>query len=151
MCTTSGENAATAGSIASAISDVIDKHSLSWDNVVAISMDNTSVNFGRRSGILTRLQSEYCPHLYGMDCPCHIIHNTAEQGYEAFSKSSGFDVEELAVDLCHWFDKSTKRKAELESYSQFCDVRYRQILDFCSTRWLCMQAVIKRVIDMYEP
>ena len=151
MCTTSGENAATAESITLAINGVIEKHCLSWTNVVAISMDNTSVNFGRRSGILTRLQREFCPHLYGMGCPCHIIHNTAEQGYKAFSKSSGFDVEDLAVDLCYWFDKSTKRKAELESYSQFCDVQYRQVLDFCSTRWLCMQAVIHRVIDMYEP
>ena len=114
-------------------------------------MDNTSVNFGRRSGILSRLQRESCPHLYGIGCPCHIIHNTAEQGYKAFTQSSGFDLEELAVDLCYWFDKSTKRKAELESYSQFCDVQYRQVLDFCSTRWLCMQEVIKRVIDMYEP
>ncbi len=140
-----------AESIASAIGSVIVKHSLSWDNVVAISMDNTSVNFGRRSGIMSRLQREFCPNLYGMGCPCHIIHNTAEQGYKAFSKSSGFDIENLSVDLCYWFDKSTKRKAELESYSQFCDVQYRQILDFCSTRWLCMQAIIRRIIDMYEP
>ena len=55
------------------------------------------------------------------------------------------------MDLCYWFSKSSKRKAELESYSQFCDIEYRQILDFCSTRWLCMRAVIKRVIEMYEP
>ncbi len=48
MCTASGENAATAQSITSAINGVIDKHSLSWNNVVAISMENTSVNFGRR-------------------------------------------------------------------------------------------------------
>ena len=128
MCTTSGENAATAEFITLAINDVMEKHCLSWTNVVAISINNTSVNFGRRSCILTRLQREFCPHLYGMGCPCHIIHNTAEKGYKAFSKSSGFDVEDLAVDLCYWFNKSTKRKAELESYSQFCDVQYRQVL-----------------------
>ena len=110
MCTTSGEDAATAESIASAIGNVITKHSLSWTNVVAISMDNTSVNFGRRSGILSRLQREVCPHLYGMGCPCHIIHNTAEQGYKAFSKLSGFDMEALAVDLCYWFDSQRKER-----------------------------------------
>ena len=58
ICTTSGENAATAEAIASAINGVVSRHSLSWNNVVAISMDNTSVNFGRRSGILARLKSE---------------------------------------------------------------------------------------------
>lgn len=55
------------------------------------------------------------------------------------------------MDVCYWFDKSTKRKAELNSYSEFCDIEYKKILDFCSTRWLCMQAVVKRIIDMYEP
>ena len=83
MCTTSGETAATAESISSAINDVFEKHTLSWTNVVAISMDNTSVNFGRRSGILTRLQRELCDHLYGIGCPCHILHNTAKQGYKS--------------------------------------------------------------------
>lgn len=64
MCTTTGESAATAASIVGATNSVMNKHSLSWANVVAISMDYTSVNFGRRNGILTRLQNEYCPHLY---------------------------------------------------------------------------------------
>ena len=151
ICTTSGENAACSETITSAINSSFIKHSLSWSNVVAISMDNTSVNFGKHGGILTRIQKEYCPHIYGMGCPCHIIHNTAEQGYKAFLRSSGFDLEEVAVDLCYWFDKSTKRKSELESYSQFCDIEYKQVLDYCSTRWLCSQVVTKRIIDMYEP
>lgn len=151
MCTTAGEKAATAEAIVSSIIGVFQKLSLPWMNVVAISMDNTSVNFGKRKGILTQLKKESCPHIYGMGCPCHIIHNMAEKGYKAFSVASGFDIEELAVDVCYWFDKSTKRKASLESFSTFCDIEYKQMLDFCSTRWLCMHAVVKRMIDMYEP
>ena len=151
MCTTAGEKAATAEAIVSSIISVFQKLSLPWMNVVAISMDNTSVNFGKRKGILSQLKKESCPHIYGMGCPCHIIHNTAEKGYKAFSVASGFDIEELAVDVCYWFDKSTKRKASLESFSTFCDIEYKQMLDFCSTRWLCMHAVVKRMIDMYEP
>jgi len=111
-------------------------------------VSNTSVNLGRRnSGILTRLQGEFCLHLYGISCPCHIVHTIAKQGCKAFFKSSGFDVEELTGDLCYWLDELIKRKAELESYSQFCDVQYKQILDICSTRLSSLQAVIKRVID----
>ena len=40
--TSSGKRASTTMSIASAINSVLDKHSLSWANVVAISMDNNS-------------------------------------------------------------------------------------------------------------
>ena len=58
----------------------------------------------KHNGILARLFVLTC-------MPCHILHNTAEQGYKAFC-SCGFDLEELAaVDLCYWFDKSTKTKA----------------------------------------
>ena len=116
MCSTSGEAAATASSITLAINSVMTKHSLPWSNVVAISMDNTSVNFGKRSGILTRLQTDFCPHLYVVGCSCHLIHNTAKQGYRAFRASSHFDLEEVAVDLCYCFDKSTKRKIDTANF-----------------------------------
>ena len=32
---------------------------------------------------------------------------------------SGFNVEDLAIDLFYWFDKSTKRKALLSEYCNF--------------------------------
>ena len=38
MCTTTGESAAIAASIIAAINNVMNKHSLSWANVVAISI-----------------------------------------------------------------------------------------------------------------
>ena len=38
------------------------------------------------------------------DCPCHIIHNTANKAAEPFSEVSRFDVEDFFVDLFHWFD-----------------------------------------------
>ena len=73
-----------------------------------------------------------------MGCPCHIIHNTAQKASQAFCSVSdgtcslisatlyiasnysykraqitGFDVDDFLVDLYFYFDKSTKRKAEL--------------------------------------
>ena len=60
-----------------------------------------------------------------MGCPCHIAHNTANTGGEAFTQEVGFDIEEVVVDLFYWFDKSTKRKSLLEEYCCFCDVEYR--------------------------
>ena len=34
-------------------------------------------------------------------------------GAEAFEVETGFDVEDMLVDLYYWFDKSTKRKNQL--------------------------------------
>ena len=33
----------------------------------------------------------------------------------------------MIIDVYYWFDKSTKRKAELADYYTFCDVAYRDI------------------------
>ena len=42
-----------------------------------------------------------------------MVHNTDTKAAEAFEVESGFDVEDMLVDLCYWFDKSTNRKNEL--------------------------------------
>ena len=39
-------------------------------------------------------------------CPCHIVHNTANKGAEMFMMESGFDVEDMLVDILYWFNKS---------------------------------------------
>ena len=77
------------------------------------------------------------PDVYFVDCSCHITHNAARKwgdsfsgssGFDvedsrkwgdSFSGSSGFDVEDLVVDLYYWFDKSTKRKNELNEFCVF--------------------------------
>ena len=55
--------------------------------------------------------------VYFVDCPCHMVHNAERKGDDSFSGASGFDVEDLVVDLYYWFDKSTKLKNEL---NEFC-------------------------------
>ena len=47
---------------------------------------------------------------YFMGCPCHIVHNIASKGSKAFTRISGFDLEDLCVDAFYWFDKSTNVK-----------------------------------------
>lgn len=84
-----------------------------------------------------------------MGCPCHITHNTASTAADAFCKVTGFDVEELAVDVFYWFDKSTKRKSSLEEYCCFCDVGYKQVLKHVSTRWLSLETAIERILKLY--
>ena len=56
------------------------------------------------------------------------------QAGSAFALCCAFDAEEFAIDLYYWFDKSTKRKNELQSYCEFCDQEYRAIIKHVSTR-----------------
>ena len=46
-------------------------------------------------------------------CPCYIIHNTANKGVSSFALETGFNIEDMLVDVFHLLDKSSKRKNTL--------------------------------------
>ena len=83
-------------------------------------------------------------------CPCHIIHNVAQQAGEGFTKACGFDIKEFAIDLYYWFDKSTKRKNELKSYCTFCDQENREIVKHVSTCSLSLEVAIERSLKQFS-
>ncbi len=54
------------------------------------------------------------------------------------------------IDLFYWFEKSTKRKANLGEYCTFCDVVYRQIVKHVNTRWLSLERAVGRVLQQFD-
>ena len=132
MCTTSGIDAATAKAIFDKMSGVLSNYKMPWDNCIGLGVDNTSVNTGRHNSVISRVHA-INPNVYLMGCPCHIAHNTASGAADALRNETGFNVEELVVDMFYWFDKSTKQKSSLEEYCCFCDVQYRKIIKHVST------------------
>ena len=82
-------------------------------------------------------------------CPCHIVHNTSAAAASAFSCTTGFEVEDMMVDLYYWFDYSTKRKNKLAEYADFCNQEYRQIVKHVSTRWLSLEKSVTRTLTQY--
>ena len=82
MCMSSD---ATAEGIFSKMQEALDKHEISWNNCVGISLDNTSVNMGCHNSIRTRVVGAN-PAAYILGCPCHIVHNIASKANEAFEQ-----------------------------------------------------------------
>ena len=150
MCTTSGYGAATAETIFQKMDSVVKAHGIPWENCVSLSVDNASVNMGIRNSIRSRLE-KVSKHVFTHGCLCHILHNADGRASSALAKTTGFDMEELAVDLSYWFDKSTKRKAGLEECCAFCDTAYKNIISHVSTRWLSLEKVIDRSPELYAP
>ena len=118
MGTTQG---GTANEIFQKMNSVFTTSSISWQQCIGLSVDNTAVNMGIRNSIKTRVLRENSS-AYIMGCPCHIIHNTAIAGNKAFVESCGFDVGDFAVDNFYWLDKSSKRKNLLLEYCEFVDI-----------------------------
>jgi hypothetical protein len=150
MCTTSGKGCGTALGIFGKMDEVLTTHSIPWDNCVALSVDNTSVNLGVRNSLKVHTCKKHSG-IYVFGCPCHILHNCASKAGTAFGNSTGFDVQDLCVDAFYWFEYSTNRKGGLESFCIFCDTEYKQVIKYCSTRWLSLESSITRLLRMYEP
>ena len=84
-------------------------------------------------------------------CPCHIFPNTTDKGTEMFLLESGFDVEDMLVDIFYWFDKISEGKLELEEFCSLCDQEYRKNIKHVSTRWLSLETVVTQTLRLYQP
>ena len=145
ICLTSDS---TADAIFTIINDTLKSYDIDWNMCVAFGVDNTNVNMGRRNSIRTRVEAEN-ESVYFVGCPCHMVHNTACKASEVFGVATGFDVEDMLVDLYYWFDKSTKRKNELLDFCNFCNVEYRKVVKHVSTRWLSLEYAVDRALLQY--
>ena len=112
MCTITGPTGGTAEVIFAKMNQVLSACDVSWINCVGFGVDNASVNIGKHNSIKSRALRANS-NIYFVGCPCHLAHNTASAASHRFSVTTGFDKEDLSVDLFYWFDKSTKRKSTL--------------------------------------
>lgn len=148
MCATRGRDAGKAEEIFNKIDFCMEKYKIPWTNCKGFSVDNTNVNIGARNSIKSRAL-EKNKFICFVGCPCHMVHNTASKSASAYALKSGFDVEDFAVDLFYWFDKSTNRKGILNEFCDFHDIEYKKILKHVNVRWLSLELSIQRVLKQF--
>jgi hypothetical protein len=124
------------------------KMNIPYANCVGLSVDNASVNVGRLKSLKT-LMLKKNPALFTLGCPCHMIHNAGNAAGKAFCESTGFNIEDLCVDIYYHFEYSSKRKGLLLEFNQFCDIESRNILKYISTRWLSLATCVDRILDQF--
>ncbi|KAK1898498.1 Protein FAM200B [Dissostichus eleginoides] len=150
MCTTSGRRFDTAEVIYTKINDTLQENDIPWRNCVGLSIDNAPVNTGARNSISARMLKEN-GSIYIHGSPCHIIHNTAKHAGQKFMEISGFDPEDLTVDVGYWFKGSTNRKGYLAEFCEFHESEYMEMLLHISMRWLSLERCITRILRQYGP
>lgn len=67
----------------------------------------------------------------------------------ALTSATGFDTEEIAIDVVYWFDKSTKRKAGLEKFCVFCDTAYKVVIAHASTHWPSLEKAVTHILEAW--
>ncbi|KAK0146582.1 Protein FAM200B [Merluccius polli] len=148
MCTTTGQSCGTAEVIYKKINETLQESNIPWRNCVGLSIDNAPVNTGAKNAIADRMLREN-GSIYIHGCPCHIIHNTAKHAGQ--KQISGFDPEDLTVDVGYWFKGSTNRKGYLAEFCDFHGSEYMEMLLHISVRWLSLERCITQILWQYGP
>ena len=121
----------TAEALFNNINSILRENRVDWKNCVAVGLDNTAVNLGKKNSIMTRVLAKN-KNIFINGCPCHIIHKTPNKAAERFSEVPRFHVEDLLVDLFHWFDKSSKRKVTPSFQLKIIDLASSRLSAFFS-------------------
>ena len=127
-----GTDVSTAEAMFQSVDNQLNNRDISWDYCLTIGLDHANVNIGDHNSIKSRAK-EKDGSIVIAGCPWHILHNASCKAGEMFSQVTNFDIEDHAIDLFHWFDKSSKRKSLLKEHYEFCDTDYSKIIKFIST------------------
>ena len=63
---------------------------------------------------------------------------------------TGFDIEDMLVDVFQWFDKSNKRKSTLEEFREFMEQEYKNIIKYVFTRRLSLESPDTRCLKLFK-
>ena len=73
-----GRDSSTAEVMFNSIDSQLSKHEISWDNCVALGVDNTNANIGAHNSIKSRAQAKN-DYVIDAGCTCHILHNASQK------------------------------------------------------------------------
>ena len=114
------------------------------DNIVGYASDTTNVMFGQHHSVVSFLK-ERLSHLFVIKCLCHSAHLCASHACEKLPRS----IETLIRDIYSHFSHSAKRIAQYKTFQRFTDTEPHKILKPSQTRWLSLEACVRRVLEQW--
>ncbi|XP_076812013.1 zinc finger protein 862-like [Clavelina lepadiformis] len=141
----------TSAQITNFILSSIQENGLDMKQLSSFSADIAPVNFGGsqhsgKNNVFSRLK-EQTLHLIPVGCPAHILHNAAEKGSERLT----LDIETIVLKIGSHFKSQTGRAMRLKHFCEELDSNYSTLPTHTPTRWTTLDAVLERMIDLWEP
>lgn len=115
------------------------------DYISAFCSDGASTMMGDNSGVARRFQIDN-PNIVIVKCPSHILHLCAQNSIIEFP----INIEKFCSDLNKYFCHSAKRNHVLIEFEAELNADINKILRQASTRWLSLEACIKRILELYD-
>jgi len=114
-------------------------------NMIGFASDGANSMMGLNNSLKTLIQKDI-PQLFIMKCICHSLALCANY---ACSKLP-VEVETLIRDIYNFMHQSYKRQTEFKQFQVFYDLKPNKLLQPSQTRWLSVNAAVKRVIEQYD-
>ena len=129
----------------------LQKNDLDLKRLTSFCADKEPVNFGGsqlsgENNVFYRL-IQRATQLIPVGCPAHILHDAAEKG----SDSLTVDVETIVLKIGNHFKSQTSRAVSLKQFCEQLDTNYSTLATHTQTRWTTLDAVLERMIDLWEP
>ena len=115
-------------------------------NLIGFAADGAAVMHGRNHSVAVLLKKD-CPNLFCMKCICHSFALCTSYACKELPAS----VETMARDVYNYIQNSPKRIEEFTCIEKLLEIKPKKILHPSQTRWLSLEAVVKRLIELYDP
>nr|CAI5858476.1 unnamed protein product [Callosobruchus analis] len=136
----------TAGGLTQAIVDLLEKFEINKNNVIGFAADNASVMMGQFGGVQAKLKELVNPDIFVLGCICHSLHLCASEA----CKKIPSEAEEFVQDIYNYICRSPKRLKVYEEFQAFIDLKPHKLLTLSQTRWLSLEAVVKRILEKWQ-
>ena len=108
------------------------------------SVDNTNVTYGIHKSVYTKLRNTQKDHLPGK-CHAHRVRNTVKHALDNLS----IHVENVVLKIYSFFSSSAKLRESLKEFCEFCEIEFRELLRYITTRWLSLNPVVSRILQSW--
>ncbi|XP_063838163.1 uncharacterized protein LOC135087290 isoform X3 [Ostrinia nubilalis] len=126
--------------------NTLKENNVPLQNWIGFCSDTTAVMMGQHNSVSQLIKLNY-PQVFVSKCSCHMIHLVASKACTKLSNS----LEDLCRNVYNHFGRSPKNSAAFKEFQSFHEVKPHKILRACQTRWLSLQACVRRILEQWEP
>nr|XP_029734554.1 uncharacterized protein LOC115269891 [Aedes albopictus] len=133
-------------SIYNAIIDQFQKDDIPYkERLKGFASDGAAVMMGVSNSVMRLLKSD-CPDMVVIKCTCHSLALCASYACEKIPDY----LEHLLKDIYSYISNSPKRTSEFDMIQEILDLQPLKMLHPSATRWLSLEAVVKRCLDRFS-
>ena len=116
------------------------------ENLIGFAADGANAMTGKHHSVASLLNLD-CPHLVILKCVCHSF--ALCSSYACLKLPSS--IETMVREIYHYVQNSPKRIAQFEDVMILLEDKPRKLLHPSQTRWLSLEKVIVRILELYDP